>query len=121
MLTSSFSFPSTNFHKLYYLKRPLFRLKNYHDLSRIFLVANSITVLDLKKFRILVQSRKFLREYVILMDSVNICILFGINQPPDSLKITSATFLIRETLVIAPTNLLKQVSTYSSLFKGHFI
>ena len=114
MLTSSFSFPSTNFHKLYYLKRPLFRLKNYHDLSRIFLVANSITVLDLKKFRILVQNRKFLREYVILMDSVNICILFGINQPPDSLKITTATFLIRETLVIAPTNLLKQVSTYLS-------
>ena len=113
MLTSSFSFPSTNFHKLYYLKRPLFRLKNYHDLSRIFLVANSITVLDLKKFRILVQNRKFLREYVILMDSVNICILFGINQLPDSLKIT-ATFLIRETLVIAPTNLLKQVSTYLS-------
>ena len=114
MLTSSFSFPSTNFHKLYYLKRPLFRLKNYHDLSRIFLVANSITVLDLKKFRILVQNRKFLREYVILMDSVNICILFGINQPPDSLKITTATFLIRETFVIAPTNLLKQVSTYLS-------
>ena len=37
MLTSSFSFPSTNFHKLYYLKRTLFRLKNYYELSRIFL------------------------------------------------------------------------------------
>ena len=37
MLTSSFSFPSTNFHKLYYLKRTLFRLKKYHELSRIFL------------------------------------------------------------------------------------
>ena len=116
MLASSFSFPSTNFHTLCYLKRALFRLKNYHELSRFFCGQQyrfrGINALDLKKFRIQLHNRKFLSERVILMDSEIICILFGSNQSPVFLKITTAAFLIRETLAIAPTNLLKQDLAY---------
>ena len=54
------------------------------------------------------------RDLFILMDPVIICIHFGSNQPPVSLKITTATSLLKETLAITPTNLLKQDFTYSS-------
>ena len=58
---------------------------------------------------------------MILRDSVIICILFGSNQPLVSLKITTAAFLIREMLAIAPTNLLKQDLTYlSNASQGSF-
>ena len=49
---------------------------------------------------------------MILVDSEIISILSGSNQPPVSLKIKTAAFLIRETLAIAPTNLLKQDLVY---------
>ena len=52
------------------------------------------------------------RDLFNLMDSVTVCTHFGSNQPPFSLKITNAASLIRRTLAIRPTNLLKQDLTY---------
>ena len=52
------------------------------------------------------------RDLFILMDSAIICIHFRNSQPPISLKITAAS-LIRKTLVIILTNLLKQDLTFS--------
>ena len=66
-----------------------------------------INALDLINFRIHFHYSKFLREYVIYIH-------FGSSQPPVSLKITTAASLIKETLAITPTNLLKQDLTYSS-------
>ena len=122
MLTSLFSLPSTNFHPFGHVKRVLFRPKNYHELSRFFISwrqyrFRDINALDFTNFQIEFHKRKFLREHVIysfLMDSVIICIHFESNQPPVSLKVTTAAFLIRKTLAITPTNLRKQDLTHSS-------
>ena len=60
------------------------------------------------------------RVLFILMDSAVICIYFRNTQPPISLKINAA-FVIRNTLVIILTNLLKQDLTFSSnAFYGPF-
>ena len=53
------------------------------------------------------------RDLFILMDSAIICIHLSYSQPPISLKITAAS-LIRKTLAIISTNLLKQGLTFSS-------
>ena len=53
------------------------------------------------------------RDLFILMDPAIICIHLRNTQPPVSLKVNAAS-LIRDTLAIILTNLLKQDLTFSS-------
>ena len=63
------------------------------------------------KVQVQVHLRKFLRDLFILMDYKIVCINFRSSQPAVSLKRTAAS-LIRETLAITPTNVLKQDLIY---------
>ena len=114
--TSLISFSSRyTFYSTCYLKQALFRLK-IMSFYNFFFLANCIGSETSQKFPNESLPQKLfqlVRDLFILMDSAIICIHYRNTQPPISLKINAAS-LIRNTLAIILTNLLKHDLTFSS-------